>query len=244
MKTKISMLMLFFLSFGTAMFAQKGNRILTVSYTMTPQSPKVLAMLKSQIANPEQLAQVSSMLSDYKFYYTLFVDIKGKKSVFALDSVHKINKVSVFGNLKFSVKNETDSFYTAEKFINSEYVFSGKKQELEWQVSKEQATLGKFKCLKATLKNSPDVVVWFAPELPVSSGPGYSYGLPGLVIKAQTNFDETVASKVAYSADIDNFNTLYKKYSDLAKAKKYLSLDEVVKSKNNFVKQIDSKLKK
>ncbi|ASZ12981.1 GLPGLI family protein [Chitinophaga pendula] len=224
------------------LLAQNSGKILKVSYVTTPQSPKILLLLKKQIPNPEQYNKIAALLSEYKFYHTLYVDTKTQASVFSLDSIHSVPNVSTIGNVVFAVKDDKNNYTCREKFGASEFLFKGNTAELDWDVTKETAVVNGFKCLKAMLKNSPDVAAWFAPDIPIGNGPGIYYGLPGLVIKVQTNYDETITAKVSYTADAKNFQSAYDEKSEAASKGKVLALKEVTTSKIAFMRMVESKV--
>jgi GLPGLI family protein len=245
-KTLLSVTLLAFLGLISPafLFAQGTGKLLKVTYITTPQSPKILALVKAQLqGNMEQYNKLSALLSDYKFYHTLYVDPKTHSSVFSLDSVHTAAHVSVFGNVVYALRDDKNTYQCKEKFGATEYLFKGSTKELEWNVTKETSVINGFNCLKATLKNSPDVVVWFAPDVPVDNGPGYYYGLPGLVLKVQTNYDETVTAKITYSSDVKAFKATYDKRAAEAAKEKSTSLKEVITSKGTFMRLLETKIK-
>jgi len=218
-------------------FSQTGNRYLTVSYTTTPQSPKIVSFLREQIKDPDQLDKILGMLSDYKFHYVLYVDTKTARSAYVLKSVDKVDRVQVFGSTESSNRDEAGNFLTGENFMGSQYVVKGGPKDLNWNITREKTEIGKRSCLKATLRDFPDIVVWFDPELPVDGGPGYCYGLPGLVVKVETNFDETILSGITTSNDGTEFEEAYAKLNREMMGKKTVSLPESLKSKDNFLRQ-------
>jgi len=68
------------------------------------------------------------------------------------------------------------------------------KNEMEWEITDEEKTIGGYTVRKAFLELDPfetggeqydfgKVIAWFTTEIPIPSGPGRYYGLPGLVIE-------------------------------------------------------------
>ncbi len=57
----------------------------------------------------------------------------------------------------------------------------------EWEILPETEPVLGYECNKATAKfRGREYVVWFSPEIPVNDGPWKLYGLPGLILKAET----------------------------------------------------------
>ena len=236
MKTKI---IIFLLSLFMALQAdaQSKTRFLKIAYQSTPQSPKIMALLREQIKDQDQLNKLFSLLSDYKFSYSLYVDTKTAKSAYVLDSVNKVDKIAVFGNTDFSFYDGVGNFYTAENFMKSDFLIKGVKTDLDWVITKDRMRIGQYNCLKATHKLFPTVVLWFTPELPVPTGPAFCYGLPGLVLKVDTDFDETSLLSINYLRDGSKLEEEYRSLQDKVKAKKTIPLKEALKSKENFLNE-------
>ena len=59
----------------------------------------------------------------------------------------------------------------------------------EWTLHNEYKTIGNYKAQKATAPvtflegDTGTIVAWFTPEIPVSGGPYFTWGLPGLIIE-------------------------------------------------------------
>jgi GLPGLI family protein len=203
----------------------------------------MLALLKKQVPDPEIYNKMAGLLSDYKSYYTLSINTRNSASAFILDSVHMVDKVFLAGNAVSAIKDADNNFLSKGTFVGSVYIIKGTTSELKWDIGTETAVIGGFKCTKAMLVNSPDISVWFAPEIPVNSGPDFFYGLPGLVLKVETYFDETVAEKFSYSSDLTNFSTFSAKASEKIGSAKTSSLKEVIASRQNFIRMAEGKTK-
>jgi GLPGLI family protein len=56
---------------------------------------------------------------------------------------------------------------------------------LKWKISNEKKKIGSVNCKKAIgILYGRNYEVWYAPEIPISSGPWKFYGLPGLILEA------------------------------------------------------------
>lgn len=61
----------------------------------------------------------------------------------------------------------------------------------DWKLLNESQTINTFSCKKATLRyKGRDWVAWYAPEIPLPYGPYKFTGLPGLVIKMESEDGE------------------------------------------------------
>ena len=90
--------------------------------------------------------------------------------------------------------------------------------EIKWKMSGESKKIGQYTCYKATyekqvqekvfsfgswnnnksagrLKNV-EVVAWFTPEIPVSSGPSWYQGLPGLILEVNDDKTTILCTKI------------------------------------------------
>jgi len=242
MKTSIAVLFMLFALTDIQLKAQTAKKqLLKVDYTTSPSSPKLLSIIKLQIKDPAILEKTFAMIDKYKYYHTLNVNLQTNESVFKLDSVNRVEKVKVVGNGEYGFRNKDNSYLCNENFMNSNYTIKGSVKDLEWEIKEDTLTVGGYKCTKATLKQMPDVVVWFTPDIPVSSGPYMFHGLPGLVMKMQNNFEETVATRIAYQGDVNVFNTDAAAILEKSKSTKMVSLNEIVTAKSNFMRMIESK---
>jgi GLPGLI family protein len=159
--------------------------------------------------------------------------------VYIIDSVKKVEHVHVAGYLSNVFKNEKNIFSAEGLFLNSTYNFQGNSSELNWVIDGEEKVINGYACKKATLSNSPDVTVWFTTAIPVNSGPEFYYGLPGLVIEADSYFEKCEASKITYDVKVSDFDALVKKETIALENKKQISLKEAVLSKQNFIQMIE-----
>ena len=245
MKTSIATLFMLLALTGMQLKAQTAKKqILRVDYTTSPGSPKLLEIIRLQIKDPVLLQKTVNLIDKYKYYFTLNVNLQTSESVFKLDSVTKVEKVKVVGNGEYGFRNKDNGYLCNENFMSSNYTIKGSVKDLQWEIKEDTLTLGGYKCVKATLKQMPDVIVWFTPDIPVSSGPYMFHGLPGLVMKMQNNFEETIATRVAYQGDVNVFNTDAENIMAKSKSTKIVSLSEIVVAKSNFMRMIESKTSK
>lgn len=59
--------------------------------------------------------------------------------------------------------------------------------EMNWVISSDTTTILDYACMKATTTfRGRTYDVWFTPDIPVGEGPWKLYGLPGMIMKAET----------------------------------------------------------
>ncbi|MDY3537351.1 GLPGLI family protein [Riemerella anatipestifer] len=76
----------------------------------------------------------------------------------------------------------------------------------DWKLINESETINTFSCKKATLHyKGRDWVAWYAPEIPLPYGPYKFTGLPGLVVKIESE-DGEFSFELVKSTFKDNLN--------------------------------------
>ena len=97
-------------------------------------------------------------------------------------------------------RNDNNKFYTnfkakesidSRNFFGKDFLITGQRESLKWKVTGEQKQVGSYLCQKATFQDSTqNIVAWFTPMIPVSSGPDDYFGLPGLIL--HMDFDDGI----------------------------------------------------
>ena len=76
-----------------------------------------------------------------------------------------------------------------------------KNEKIEWKIGTKQRKVQGYTCMEATTKKDGKTIsAWFAPSIPISIGPEYYSGLPGLIL----------------AVDVDGFNILLATSVDLS----------------------------
>lgn len=219
--------------------------LMKVSYITSPLSAKIIEILKMQVKDPQQYSDIVQKISSAKIYHTLYIDTKTNESVYKLDSLIGVQKgVALAVKTAFCYKTTNNSFFGKEEFAGASYSYNGKATDLQWEITKDKKIIGKYNCQKAFLKGSPDISVWFTTAIPVSNGPEYLYGLPGLVLETDSNFEQMSVNKISFSNDRDKFKEIISEVSNSIKKDKLISLNDVFKAKTNFLIMAENKLKK
>jgi GLPGLI family protein len=138
---------------------------------------------------------------------SLFQDKTGSED----DGEVDISGNSGGGDFQIKIQRPENKFYrniaegtTIEyrEFFGRNFLISDKVKAPAWKLTGEQKKLLGFVCQKATvqLDSITNLVAWFTPQIPVSTGPGVNAGLPGLILELAMNGDQRtiVATQVEF----------------------------------------------
>jgi GLPGLI family protein len=120
-------------------------------------------------------------------------------------------------------KNIADQTYLQEQeMMGKEYLVKDKSEPFEWELSEETKKIGNYTVQKASftkivdsrqfstgmtemenVKDTIQVTVWFSPEIPVSHGPEYYFGLPGLILEVQNQGRTLICEKIELNPSAD-----------------------------------------
>ena len=107
------------------------------------------------------------------------------------------------------IKNKT--YVNSKDNFGKRFLIRDTLPKLDWKLEKETKKKGKYLCLKATAVKMIDdyegfikkekqkkmkITAWYTPEIPVSNGPEYYFGLPGLIIELHEDKIHYVANKI------------------------------------------------
>lgn len=91
--------------------------------------------------------------------------------------------------------------YERGRVFTDNYIYSEPIESFHWEMSQDTLTILKHLCHKATTNfRGRDWTVWYAQDIPLSEGPWKFEGLPGLILKAESNDGEIrfIGQWVAY----------------------------------------------
>lgn len=106
---------------------------------------------------------------------------------------------------------KTKTYVKSEENFGKRFLIQDSLQKLDWKLEKETKKIGKYLCLKATAVKMVDdyegvkkkekqkelkITAWYTPEIPVSNGPEYYFGLPGLILELHEDKMHYVANKI------------------------------------------------
>lgn len=97
-------------------------------------------------------------------------------------------------------RSENNIYYTnigdkqsvdSRDFFGKKFLIEGARDAKKWKMTGDQKMVGDYICQKATFSDSTEnIVVWFTPMIPVSTGPDDFFGLPGLILHVDINQGE------------------------------------------------------
>lgn len=98
-----------------------------------------------------------------------------------------------YTNIVINYNNITDVIEEQRILEDGVPLYATWKNDIVWEITDEEGVLGGFRVRKAITdsfeleKDNPyyfgKAIAWFCPDIPISSGPGGYYGLPGLILE-------------------------------------------------------------
>lgn len=147
--------------------------------------------------NDIKLKQELELFNNHKTFYNLI--IKNQESIYQLNPT--INNNQGASNVKIIFSEEEDVYYTnigqgnyifQTTYNHKKILIKDQLKPLQWTLTKEESTHLGFTVRKAILKNgSIETEAWYAPELKYKNGPQNFWGLPGLILKIESNSFDT-----------------------------------------------------
>lgn len=121
----------------------------------------------------------------------------------------------LYRNTKTKVHKESEDLF------GKEFLVVDKPESRNWKIVNEFKQIGQYECQKATFMSavrqmtvdsdqgdevvekvdSVEVVAWFAPSIPVSTGPDSYWGLPGLILEVKNGNMSILCTKVAMNSE-------------------------------------------
>lgn len=120
------------------------------------------------------------------------------------------------------------------EFFGRFFLITEEPKRMKWKLSAEQKQIAGYLCQKAVLQDtSRQVEAWFAPQLPVSIGPGEFADLPGIILElSMSNGDRTVV------ADKVELKSLDKKAIEKPTKGKSVTREEFTKIRDEKLKEM------
>lgn len=119
-------------------------------------------------------------------------------------------------------KDAAGNYLQEQEMMGKEYLIKDKAEPFEWELSEETKKIGNYTAQKASftkivdskrfstgmtemenVKDTLQVTVWFTPEIPVSHGPEYYFGLPGLILEVQNQGRTLICEKLELNPSAD-----------------------------------------
>lgn len=91
------------------------------------------------------------------------------------------------------VDQEAGVMVEARRFLGRTFRVTRERPALKWQLTSDQAEHLGYVVIKATAQQDSitKIEAWFAPQIPVSAGPGTYGGLPGMILVLSVNDGQT-----------------------------------------------------
>ena len=163
---------------------------------------------KTMAQVPQQYrSQVGPMLKaeiDAGVFMNYFLKSNSKQSTFVLEQ--KVGNAQSQGGMiaqqmasfdnKPTYKDFTvtpNLYYKEVDMGTKQYLIKDQIPDYKWKISREKTDIAGYKATKAegVMMDSIPVTAWFAPEIPIKDGPTSLAGLPGLIVKAQFDYQGT-----------------------------------------------------
>ena len=89
--------------------------------------------------------------------------------------------------------SSTPTTYYKEVDTGAKQYLIKESPDFKWKITREKSEIAGFKVTKAEgiMLDSVKVTAWYAPEITIKDGPATLSGLPGLIIKAEYEVDNT-----------------------------------------------------
>lgn len=88
------------------------------------------------------------------------------------------------------------------EFMGKDFLIEEPAEKFEWKITGESKTILDYQVMKATIEDTTGVTeAWFAPQIPVSSGPGKYGSLPGLILELSISDGERILTATLINFD-------------------------------------------
>jgi len=163
-----------------------------------PDHPQLTSQIKEQI-----LKQLSAPVY-YELIYSQGESVFRKKPSVAAEQEQNSGQVRISSRKLIIYKNhKTGEYLKQTNFLSRIFLITDTLEKLPWQITGEIDTIGGYKVRKAVLKKGNSVIkAWFTEEFPIPEGPFDYYGLPGLILKLET--DQMIVQAVNIKVSPEN----------------------------------------
>lgn len=132
--------------------------------------------------------------------------------------------VSFSGGSDLLYKNTKENRFTNQNEMFSKlFLIKDELKKLDWELGSETKNIGEYTCYKATMTREQEVftsmsfndnkddeteeeeepemetittTAWYTPQIPINTGPGNYYGLPGLILEVNDGKTTLICSKI------------------------------------------------
>ncbi len=119
-----------------------------------------------------------------------------------------------------------DHIYTERVFIP--VIVSEKMPSYNWKLESDTITLSNYLCNKAKLEfRGRNFTFWYTTEIPTKFGPWKFFGLPGLIVKIESD-DKTILFQLTNLKYINNYKVLKPYLGKQISFKEYITFQEKI----------------
>lgn len=133
-----------------------------------------------------------------------------KNNVIIPDNVDNLTKIFLKAFMNDIVYTNIKTGDILKYFDMSGMKYLIKKPVISWEITNEEKKIQNYNCFKAIGKHNgkSDIIVWFTPDLNISLGPLYSYGVPGFVFEYIEGKTSIVCTDIKFSLNEEQKNML------------------------------------
>ena len=183
-----------------------NNSYADVDWSKKKLSASESAMLKSRLSEASRKTFELSFTiqeSSWAEVEMLSVNAKGRKA--------KAGWAEATDKLLY--KNLADQTYALEtEVFDKKFLVSGTLELPQWELTDETKKIGTYKVQKAIYRveekvlafgkdemvtKSSEVEAWFTMDIPISSGPSYYWGLPGLILEVKNGATSYICERIS-----------------------------------------------
>lgn len=152
------------------------------------------------IENPVIRDKVIEQLKQQNYEFAMYFN-KGIYGFAKKDIAYSKNKFMVSGDMSEYFDLKKKEKFSQEEILGKNFTVKDSLKPINWTIGNDtKEILGKT-CIKATASSdeNADITVWFCNEIPVGVGPCGYYGLPGLIMEAETSFEKFTVRSVEFT---------------------------------------------
>ncbi len=216
MKTRI-ILAFILLSAASKMFSQefqgiavyKSKRTLDLRIDSTQVNDAMMKQMREQLAK--------QMQRDYTLKFNQRESIYTENEKLETPGVQTGGmNIVVSGNNSILYKNTAEKMFLRQQDLMGKlFLVKDTLSKPDWKLQSDTKKIGKYTCYKATwtrpitereFRSGEEKVkevtkdrvttVWYSPEIPINSGPGELWGLPGLILEVQEDNYSLLCSEI------------------------------------------------
>jgi len=191
-------------------------KILKVTYTCTPVSQHYI--IERDLQSTPTKASWYEFLQGITDYYSLYVNLDDRSSLYTLDSTVQIKpmgwendktRAALSDTVYFTLKSADNRTYKHEWILNRVFFSEGRVGDFKWELLDEEKAINGLRCRKAVATNYPMLTAWYTTDIPVSNGPSAYQGLPGLAVWVEDYYRTIEILDISYEDNVASFSEKY-----------------------------------